>query len=242
MAEIGYGYGSEWHLMRFMARHRDVLEEIIRRELGVDDNNKDVFHWLDFDFNINGNGITLDDELKGLSFIDKASNIVFDPEVVKTIDSHYIKGWKSGRGAQSWDAVFTYNNTIYLVEAKARIGEIKDSRKNHGGESKEIIKDLMTNQLIKFGIQVSDAWMGEYYQLANRLTTAALLNNCGIKAKCLYLYFLNGYDKPNDNQNAEEKSFKKAVDDEMNALGLDPDSVKQLYIGIYIDCLKDYEL
>ena len=34
MAEIGYGYGSEWHLMRFMARHRKLLEKAIRESIG----------------------------------------------------------------------------------------------------------------------------------------------------------------------------------------------------------------
>ena len=48
MAEIGYGYGSEWHLMRFMARHRKCLERAICEKL---DDEESKFVWLDFDFN-----------------------------------------------------------------------------------------------------------------------------------------------------------------------------------------------
>ena len=45
MAEIGYGYGSEWHLMRFMARHRKLLEEAIRKSIGGL-NEESVFDWF----------------------------------------------------------------------------------------------------------------------------------------------------------------------------------------------------
>ena len=45
MGEMGLGYGSETHLLRFMGRHRDKLDELILEETG-----SQSIHWLDFKF------------------------------------------------------------------------------------------------------------------------------------------------------------------------------------------------
>ncbi len=45
MAEIGHGYGSEWHLLRFLGRHRANLGAAIQRLIGCD-----TISWLDFPF------------------------------------------------------------------------------------------------------------------------------------------------------------------------------------------------
>lgn len=43
MAQIGYGYGSEFQLLRFLGHHRNVLEEAIRKVIGDSDGS---FYWL----------------------------------------------------------------------------------------------------------------------------------------------------------------------------------------------------
>lgn len=50
MGEMGNGYGSECHLLRFMGRHRHLLDERILAVLGGDSIN-----WLDFGFDSNTN-------------------------------------------------------------------------------------------------------------------------------------------------------------------------------------------
>lgn len=230
MAKIGYGYGSEWQLMRFLARHRNQLEKKILKELGESAGD---FKWLDFRYD--KSNFVGDQELKGLSFldVDEIKNKI-GRQAIEKIKKNYISNWN-----QSWDAIFVLNDTIYLVEAKAHDGEIKGNKDN-GGKSKMKIKSFMSEQLANYNISVTDEWMKEYYQLTNRLATAAYLSNNGVKAKCLYIYFLNGYNKPNDNKSVQkEDDFKKAIDQEMIALGLDSDSeaLKQLYAGIFIDCL-----
>ena len=65
MAQIGYGYGSEFHLLRFMGRHRKKLEEIISKEI----NESGIFDWKDFEYSSPNVNITGDSELKGLSFL-----------------------------------------------------------------------------------------------------------------------------------------------------------------------------
>ena len=212
MAEIGYGYGSEWHLMRFMARHRKYLEKKIRESIGVNDGD---FSWLDFRFVEKGKAA--DAEIKGLSFLDDIlheNKLGLTDKKIKDIKKSFISGWNS---SQSWDAVFVLNNTIYLVEAKARIDEMKSNNKNNGGTSRTSIIQFMEKQLCKYGINVNKEWLGTYYQLANRLATVALLKNHGVNAKCVYIYFIDGFEKPgtgckeNANKDLYQNDYKMAL-------------------------------
>lgn len=220
MAEIGYGYGSEWHLMRFMARHRKLLEQAIRESIG-NVNEEDVFDWKDFTFD--GKGITTDTELKGLSFLKENKNI-----------KGYIKSdW------QSWDAVFVLNNTIYLVEAKAHVEEMRDDCRSVDPESQEKIKDFICNNLEKLNISINrEKCLKNYYQLANRLGTAAFLTNNGIDTRCIYIYFLNGYEKsiePKDVKNASAEMFYEEIKKEEGYLQLEGENLKQLLYRVFID-------
>ena len=135
--------------------------------------------------------------------------------------------------------MFTHNGILYLVEAKAHISELSSGKEEHGDSSKELILDFFKAQLP--GLPVSRVWLQEYYQLANRLATSALLNKHGIKTKVLYVYFVNGYRKrvvekedrkekiyETVNLNATEEQFRIAIQDEMNALGISHDSVASL--------------
>ena len=217
MAEIGYGYGSEWHLMRFMARHRKLLEEAIRKSIGGL-NEERVFDWYDFKFG--GSGITSDNELKGLSFLDDIQSI-----------KGYIKSdW------QSWDAIFKLDDTFYLVEAKAHIEEMMGSCSSDEAKSKEKIKDYIFDNLVKQGISIDrERCLVDYYQLANRLATAAFLRNNGIEARCLYIYFLNGYEKPNDIKNASAEMFNDEINKEKAALDLKGKQLDDLLFQVFID-------
>lgn len=218
MGKIRMGYGSEWHLLRFMARHRKKLEEAINACLGEGE-----IDWLDFKFGSKSD--YYDCELKGLSFLEKES-----------LDG-YIKGWEN---KQSWDAVFKHNGIIYLVEAKAHLDEMKDQREDKGGMSKELIKDFICNNLRNQSVSISnDNCMGDFYQLANRLGTAAFLTNNGFETKCIYIYFLNGYDNPRKKDETKTvktvEEFKKAIKNEMNVLGLKQDEVKSLLYHVFVD-------
>jgi hypothetical protein len=217
MAEIGYGYGSEWQLMRFMARHRKLLEEAIRKSIGGL-NEENVFDWYDFKFG--GSGITSDNELKGLSFLGENQSI-----------KGYIKSdW------QSWDAIFRLDDTFYLVEAKAHIEEMRGSCSSDEAKSQEKIKDYICNNLEKLGISINrDMCLVDYYQLANRLATAAFLRNNGIAARCLYIYFLNGYEKPNDIKNTSLEMFVDEINKEKAALGLKVEELNDFLFHVFID-------
>jgi hypothetical protein len=45
MAEIGHGYGSEWHLLRYLGRHLARLASEVQRVTSCDS-----VQWLDFPF------------------------------------------------------------------------------------------------------------------------------------------------------------------------------------------------
>lgn len=235
MAQIGYGYGSEYHLMRFLGHHRDLLEKRISKGL----NETGTFHWLDFGFEDPMNSISGDKEIKGLSFLkglDLPGGIVNN-----AIDKYQKLGINGLDNWQNWDAIFTLNGFLYLVEAKAHVSEISSGNKEHGGKSKEAILNLFKKQLQNNGIYqltINEAWLKDYYQLANRLAIAAFLNECKIKTKVLYIYFINGYNKrivENNkiykvfDKNAKKEDFEKAIMKEKKDLCiLDKDSVNLL--------------
>jgi hypothetical protein len=62
MGRIGHGYGSEWHLLRYLGRHRDRLDKEVLAKVGA----KEV-KWLDFPFKPNGKW--QDEEWKGVDFL-----------------------------------------------------------------------------------------------------------------------------------------------------------------------------
>ena len=251
MAQIGYCYGSEYHLMRFLGRHRDLLEERIKKTI----NESGSIHWLDFEFDDPLSSLSGDKELKGLSFLEKLD---IPEDKVRSVISDYhdysinkIDRW------QNWDAIFTLNDTLYLVEAKAHTSELSSGDEEHGGKSKEEILRFFREQLEenpKYQLPISRAWLKRYYQLANRLATAAFLTEHGIKTKALYIYFINGFDKRVVESekiyrvyedNARQEDYEKAIIREKQSLSINDKELsinKLLVAPIFIKAdSKDYD-
>ena len=237
MAQIGYGYGSEFQLLRFMGRHRKKLEEIIVKSIGEDGE----FDWMDFEYSSPFVNIACDSEIKGLSFIKD------NPNYQKVVEEYknYIpqNKWYSW---QNWDAIFTLNGVIYLVEAKAYVDEMSD-KKVHGNASiLQYMKDMLPQ------LPVSEVWLQSYYQLSNRLATTALLQKHGVKAKTLYIYFINGYRKRTEidrkivevekgNKNTSLEEFQMAISSEFSELGINDKMVSNLLTPpVFIDAECDY--
>ena len=246
MAQIGHGYGSEYHLLRFMGHHRDLLEKLISEKIG-----EGTFHWLDFGFEKNPmSSISGDMELKGLGFLEKTN-----PEVYLKVNNEFKQALpiRCADTWQNWDAVFTHNGTIYLVEAKAHTSELK-SGKDNGGRSKDKIKAFMESQLPD-KYKVNDEWLQDYYQMANRLATVAFLKNKGIEARILYIYFVNGYRKKTvkkigrkeiitevENLNASENEFIESICNEKKVLGINHIDTSELVAEpVFIDAEYNYD-
>ena len=155
-----------------------------------------------------------------------------------TYFGEYPAGWQN---SQSWDAVVKINDVVYLVEAKAHTGEISD-KKAHGGSSQEQILTFMSQQLKAFGCTADikkATWLGEYYQMTNRLAVAAYLNNRGIQTKVLYIYFENGYNNPfdtSDNKDTNREQFEAAIKKEKETLGIATDrKIGELLCEVFIN-------
>lgn len=222
MAQIGYGYGSEFQLLRFLGHHRDELNASISKQIGLTNNN---LHWLDFGYCSQDKSITGDREIVGLGFLKGR----ISDEIYSQLDfackslSWDINAW------QNWDAVFEHDGTFYFVEAKAHVSEMRQSRKNGGTHSEDILS-FMEKEMKDFSI-VNPNWVGNYYQLANRLTSMAMLQNHGIKAKAVYIFFENGFIKKelglrntilsiDESQNATKEEYLAAISVEEKELGI----------------------
>ena len=181
MAEIGYGYGSEFQLMRFMARHRNELENEIEEQANV----KGYFKWLDFDYaEDNKNSVTGDEELLGLAWLGELYDEPIVSNIKKAVDKYDLGRKSTWRNWQNWDAICKVGETLCLIEAKADLAEFKSTCKATSSKSQKSIAELLgvsTNELMKM----------DNYQMANRLAVANLIKANGIDVKMVYICFTN---------------------------------------------------
>jgi len=175
-------YGSEWHLLRYLGKHRRRLHEEILRATGGE-----VLSWLDFYFRqppgkLYFHGPRLDAEWKAVDFLtdDMRARIEW-PEF-----------WPQ-KGRPNWDAVgfvrVRDQVDLLLVEAKAHIDELQSSSKakEHGGRPQ--IRAALATARAAFGVPENCDWLGPYYQFCNRLTSLYFLMSRGVGARLLFIYF-----------------------------------------------------
>jgi hypothetical protein len=183
MSAMGYGYGSECHLLRWMGRHRNAFDVGVRSAMGKSTGS---VSWLDVNFAPKKDWP--DAELKGLEFID-------DPGV----KSEWRSWWPHGAGIHNWDAVGWWGQRaakeIILVEAKANLAEIRSpcNAKPEGGRGR--IEQSLTETAVALGVQSIDSWLTDHYQLANRLAAIHFLKGHGYQPHLLLVYFVG--DKGN---------------------------------------------
>jgi len=179
MARIGYGYGSEFHLLRYLGYHRNALNKAIKEKTGGR-----MRDWLDFEFGTEGRSDHLDSELKGVDFVDA------DPE----LKSAWIKFWPQTGNVPNWDAVGLLESNsgveYLLAEAKAHVEEIQSScgARKQGGL--DVIRKAFDAAINANGLTVSvENWLKPYYQYANRLAHLHFLLQHDTPARLLFIYF-----------------------------------------------------
>jgi hypothetical protein len=177
MAKMGNGYGSECHLLRFMGRHRDLLDQSILEVVGGDS-----IGWLDFEFNPKNKW--LDAELKGLSFIPSDNQV----------HAAWRKYWPQGAGIQTWDAAaqvrFKDAHEWLLMEAKANLKELESDCQAKSARSIATIKAAFEETKQALGVAEDRDWLQGYYQFCNRLAVLHFLNKHLIPTHLLYIYFV----------------------------------------------------
>jgi hypothetical protein len=182
MGQMALGYGSEFHLLRWLGRHRNEFDYRIKQLLNIDN-----VTWLDFDFD---EGKTIPDkELTGLSFLDK--------NISGLISSTWTDEWPKSGKVMNWDLVgYTVKNntkTWKLIEAKAHKGELSQACKATSDKSKMMISDAITKAAQNYGIKANSNWINKYYQLSNRIYIVDLLKRNDINAKLINIYFVGDW-------------------------------------------------
>lgn len=183
MGQMALGYGSEFHLLRWLGRHRNEFNKRVKDLL-----NTTNVTWLDFNFD-KGKEIP-DKELMGLEFL-KEDELNYE-NVLKI----WKKEWPQRGTVMNWDLVgYTIQNNIktwILVEAKAHLDELENYCKATSSISIEKIKTALSNAAKNNGIVISDEkpWTKRFYQFANRIYVLDLLKRNGVNAKLINLYFI----------------------------------------------------
>ncbi len=177
MSIIGYGYGSEWHMLRYLGYHRKALNSAVEELTGGT-----VKEWLDRPFNSQKK--FLDAEWKGLDFLPDDS----------PAKNEWKNFWPQTGNVQNWDALGVFqkgsSKEFLLVEAKAHLGEIRSQcgAKEIGG--KLLIVKALDEAKHAFGVSQEKDWLRPYYQYCNRLAILHFLIKHGIGARLLFIYFL----------------------------------------------------
>ena len=214
MGKIGHGYGSEWHLLRFLGYHRDAFSRQVRAEIGSEE-----LSWLDFKFSHKNKACGRDTEYNGLDFIT-------DPDVLR----NWYAFWpKSGR-AQNWDAVGKIKHgggeEWLLVEAKAHTREIKGNGCGAtSARSIEKIEKALAETKAAFGAGSTplENWLGPYYQYANRLAALYFLMEKyqpALPARLLFIYFLGDKHKNQECPRTKDE-WQPSIEEMESELGID---------------------
>lgn len=176
MADIGNGYGSEWHLLRWLGRHRQELDKRVLAATGGE-----RVEWLDFRFDDQNGG---DRELRGVEFLpaDHKARVAWSTF------------WPTKGNAQNWDAIGRVwrgdSAEWLLVEAKAHLDELASTcgaDREKGGFP--LIVETLKQTKQRLGIANGADWLTGYYQYANRLAVLDFLNRHDEPSRLLLVYF-----------------------------------------------------
>lgn len=208
MSEIGYGYGSEWHLLRYLGYHRQELNRAIERVTGGQ-----VLDWLDFRFNRNKK--FLDVEWQGLDFLSDA----------QSVKAAWRSFWPQSGNVQNWDAVrwlrIGEHRELLLVEAKAHINELRSSCTASERGGLPTIKSALDAAKDSFGADTNRNWLIPYYQYCNRLAVLHFLMKHKVPARLIFVYF-SGDANPNAScpqTEAEWEGPLREMDDHIGLTG-----------------------
>jgi hypothetical protein len=200
MGKLGDGYGSEFHLRRYLVEAPAELNGAIARAID------DGLDGCDWQARADGR------ELRGMEFLDDGAR------------SKWRDFWSSTGSPPNWDAVGRRPpiNEWLLVEAKARQGELVSppcGAKEEGGRAR-IERALLATRR-HFRIDERRDWLGNYYQIANRLASLYFLNEVAKQpARVIFLYFLGDTFPDGSRCPATEAEWRPLIAKADKVLGL----------------------
>jgi len=198
MGMIGDGYGSECHLLRYLGRHRALLNQRVLEVTGAT-----AIEWLDYPFD--QRRTWQDGEWKGLDFVS-------DDAPAKVA---WRRTWPQGRNAPNWDAIgrlrFGPGEAWLLVEAKANIEELCSSCKASAHGGRPMVEAFLARTRERLGVAADHDWLSGYYQFCNRLAVLDLLNEHGAPAHLLNIYFVGDRSGPGRSCPQDVAAWKPAL-------------------------------
>jgi hypothetical protein len=139
--------------------------------------------------------------------------------------------WKRlGIIKSQWDAIgVSPDGTLIIVEAKAHTRELEKTRCGASEKNKQKISALVSQVMGD-----NPVWMDGFYQTANRYVYLDALLKAGIKARLVYLYFINDVSYRPESEEAWNQFFKTKFN-----LPPVPTNLEGFVSHIYIDLWKD---
>jgi hypothetical protein len=220
MGKMGYGYGSECHLLRWMGRHRKAFDAAV---LSAVKREGSKIEWLDFEFK--SGEMWPDAELKGMEFLKNE----------ESLQENWNNFWPVGGGIHNWDAVgWVCSDRIrelLLVEAKAHIGEIKtDCQAKYPGSINKIRESfgIVKNSL---GVSSEIDWMKDYYQVTNRIASLYFLHQQKIHSHLLFVYFIGDLCGAGRNSPQSEREWQQVLNAQDRHIGLPKGHILENWIN-----------
>ncbi|GMO27306.1 MAG: hypothetical protein Ta2B_07970 [Termitinemataceae bacterium] len=139
------------------------------------------------------------------------------------------------KNGPQWDALGNDNDTIFIVEAKANIPELKSPETKASGDSKILINKSLDSVKEYLNIDKNVNWTSTYYQYTNRIAHLyylRVINN--IKTYLIFIYFIND-NSVNGPKTIEE--WKHEINNLHKDIGLVNDNkLSEYIIDVFIDC------
>ncbi len=198
-------------MLRMLGRHRAWFTQHVESTAGLK-----KITWHDFDFTAGVSKQHGDAELKGLNFLP-----IGHPARVE-----WKTWWPQTGNVHNWDAVgecrIDDSTNYLLVEAKANTAELRQSitakSKDFGG-GLELIEERLAETQQAIGLTVPKVWTKPYYQYANRLALLHFLQQQGVSAHLILVYF-KGDTNPKKICPANAAAWRPALDNMKKNLGL----------------------
>ena len=209
MGIMGSGYGSECHLLRYLGRHRELLDRRIRTLTGAQS-----IAWLDYPFDRGRSW--QDGEWRGLDFLgsDAPARVAWS------------RMWPRSGNAPNCDAVgriaLGSGEAWLLVEAKANLEELRSSCQASPRGGRPMIEAFLERTKQRLGVAAAHDWLSDYYQFCNRVAVLDLLHENGTPAHLLNIYFTGDRSGAGRTCPADASGWQAALEALAEHVGLAP--------------------
>ncbi len=174
MSKVGYGYGSEYHLLRYLAYHRGVLKQQVDEATGGE-----LINWLDYPFSASPQRF-YHGEWQGIDFLR-------DNERAGNVHEAWRSYWPQTGTAPSWDAVGIMNKAErtawVLVEAQSISAISRAIARPAQGQAADRARPGRHQAVARHRCRLVQ-WMSPYYGFCNRLAILHFLLTTASRRTC----------------------------------------------------------